>query len=401
MNNNKTSSIISLAAAALLVAGCDPFPKAPGGTPEVIRAVASGPTSLNQLDGPFANPNTDIVLDDAVLNDTFYIWFNKALDGSTVQAAPDFDPGTGLANDNPCDPAGSPLTNTLPADAQLCYTSGSAAGGGIIELTPAPVIGDADPTNANFWPVGTYSVSGTVKDYQGAPLSFSATFNVTHNPVFVAPDPYTVDLGWARVPGTDDLTFDYTIERLAKATAPEAGDTWELITSTAKWVPPASGANNEIFRVTGGVPGTRYWFRIRPNGVLTADSTPGTVKLGAAPSVAARANPLSNAVPPAPLPGTVQLSTAGIRGATYRLEQAVVPAVPTDPPAPLVWETATGTITSAAGATLTNPFTLATRPLVVNVSGLTAGTTYRFRYVPIFGGVDNTPTAQSNAVTPN
>lgn len=394
MNNIKTGTILLLAAA--LTAACDPFPKAPGGTPEVIRVVASGPTSEAKLDGPFADPTTDLVIDNAVLNDSFYVWFNKQMDGTTVQAGPDVSVVNGavIKNAAACDPAGSPLTNNLPATARLCYTSGSAIAGGIIEIRPKafPTL-TSDQTAENYWDVGSYSFSGTVKDYQGIPLAIAATFNVTHMPVFIEPDSYTIDLGWAR----DPAATNYTIQILQNDGAdPLPTDTWTTVTSTATWKPPvvALSGNNSIFRVTGLSPDAIYWFRVLPEGAVTANTVPAGIQMGSPPTPTARANPLDENG--AKIPDTARVSVARIRGAAYRVE--VTSDVTNDPPTG--WAPAAGPLTLPDGTVKTNPVTGVTAsPFIIDVGGLTNGNSYQVRFVPVFGGLDGTPTEASGPFT--
>jgi hypothetical protein len=404
MNHIKTSTILVLAAATLVTAACDPFPKAPGGSPAVLRAIASG-GNIEQVDGPFADP-TAIVVDDAPLDALFFVWFTKEMDGSTIQAFPDLDPSTGvtpldpllpnpafpgpgelpfLSVENTCEVGRSPLaTKVLPADASLCYASGSAQGGGIIEIS-----------SAFFWDVGAYRVGGTVRDVTGAALQFGATFNVTHKPVLLAPDGYNVDVAWAN----DPTATGFTIQRAEDPAGP-----WTNVVSGYQWREPGTPenpadpttANNEIYRNGALVPGSTYYYRILPEGTTSpAPSNPTSVDMPGAPNLAVRANPVG---PSGPRPDTVQVSLARIRGADYRVEIATVA---TDGTVGAYAAVATPITTVAAvPLPLANPIPAqATNPLLFNVTGLTNGTSYKLRVVPVFAGVDGTPTNASATVT--
>jgi hypothetical protein len=368
MNYIKTSTILVLAAATLVAAGCDPYPKAPGGAPAVLRAVASG-GNIEQVEGPFANPNA-IVVDDAPLDALFFVWFTKEMDGSSIQAQPD------QASADPCNLAGSPLTTSgFPSDTTLCYASGSAQGGGLIEIT-----------GAFFWDVGAYTVGGTVRDATGAPLQFGVTFNVTHKPVLLAPDGYNVDIAWAN----DPTATGFTIQRAEAATGP-----WTDVVTGTQWFEPGTTGNNEIFRNGALVPGSTYYYRILPEGTASpAPSNPTAVDMPGTPNLAVRANPVG---PSGPLPDTVQVSLARIRGADYRVEIATVTAGVVSAYAPV---TTPITTVAAVPLPLTNPIPAqATNPLLFNVGGLTDGISYKFRVVPVFAAVDGTPTNASATVT--
>jgi hypothetical protein len=381
MNNIKTGTILVLAAAAMLTAGCDPFPKAPGGAPKVLRAVSTGGSvggNIEQSVDLPADP-TAIVVDDATGDANFYVWFTKEMDGSTIQAAPDIDPATGLppAGD-PCDLAGSPLSVSanFPAGTTLCYASGSAQGGGILSLVPG-----------DYLDVGAYTIGGTVKDYQGIPLTFNATFNVTHKPWLVPSDAYTIDVGWTN----DSTATGFTIERTADANAagdaPAADATWTTVAQNRQWAPPTSTGNNAIFRNAGLEPGTTYFYRITPEGV--AGAVASTFKAGdslARPNIKTSVNPtLADGTVTT---NTVQIAMARIRSAAYRVQFTTV----IDSPAETDWVDADpANMLTTLGAALTNPITpRATNPFLFNVSGLAPGT-YLARIVPEWTGVVGTP----------
>lgn len=380
MNNIKTSTILALASAALLTAACDPFPDAPGGAPQVLRAVSTGTSVGGNIEQTADLPDpANVVVDDATGDANFVVWFTKEMDGSSIQALPDIDPLTGLppATD-PCDIAGSPLTTSgnFPAGTTLCYASGSAQGGGLIQITPS-----------DYMDVGVYTVSGTVRDYEGNPLDFAATFNVTHKPWLVPSDAYTIDVGW-----TNDSVnaTGFIIERTSTADGsdPLPGATWTEVVPDAQWAVPGSTGNNAIFRNAGLEPGTDYFYRITPVG--PAGATASSIQHGGTagvPSLKATPNPIL-AGTTVGAADTVQIALARIRSAAYRVQfKKTAPA-----PADADFTDAAGAITTNLGAVLTNPIApSASNPLIFNVDGLTNGATYEVRVVPEWTGVPGTP----------
>jgi len=121
-------------------------------------------------------------------------------------------------------------------------------------------------------------------------------------------------------------------------------------------------------------------------GVLEASSTPAAIEMGGPPALSARANPLD--ANGDKTPNTVTLSMARARGAAYRVQ--LTQDTVNDPPTG--WADAAGPITNQAGIAQANPVVGNTsNPLVLNVAGLTNGTTYKARIIPEYGGVPNTP----------
>jgi hypothetical protein len=375
MNNTKTGTILVLAVASLLTAACDPFPKAPGGAPGVLRAVSTGTSPGGNVEQSADNPDpANVVVNDATGDANFFVWFTKEMDGTTIQALPDTD----TSGADPCDMATSPLTNSgnFPAGSEICYASGSAQGGGILTVIPA-----------DYLDVGTYTVGGNVKDYQGNTLAFSATFNVTHKPWLVPSDAYTIDVGWTN----DSTATGFTIERTADANAagdaPAADATWTTVAQNRQWAAPTSTGNNAIFRNAGLEPGTTYFYRITPEGV--AGAVASTFKAGdslARPNIKTSVNPtLADGTVTT---NTVQIAMARIRSAAYRVQFTTV----IDSPAETDWVDADpANMLTTLGAALTNPITpRATNPFLFNVSGLAPGT-YLARIVPEWTGVVGTP----------
>ncbi|HET9553205.1 MAG TPA: hypothetical protein VFP50_09580, partial [Anaeromyxobacteraceae bacterium] len=179
---SKLRFLALLAAAVAVTAACDPFPAKPSGPPTIEKAIASGAFTA-EVDAPYADLNA-IVVDDAAQDSVLYIWFNKPMDGSTIQAFPDVDPKTGttpldplrpnpdyptkssvpfLAVQNTCELARSPLepTSALPAGSSICFTPSSPILGGLLAVTaPPPAVADGVP----LFVAGSYEVGGTVND---------------------------------------------------------------------------------------------------------------------------------------------------------------------------------------------------------------------------------------------
>lgn len=379
MNNIKTGTILALAAASMLTAACDPFPKAPGGAPAVLRAVSTGGSVGGNIEQSADLPDpAAVVVDDATGDANFFVWFTKEMDGSSIQALPDLDPVTLQPNTDPCNLAGSPLTVSanFPAGTTLCYAAGSAQGGGILTITPG-----------DFLDVGAYTVGGTAKDYQGIPLTFNATFNVTHKPWLVPSDAYTIDVGWTN-DSVNATAFKIERTSTADGSDPLPTATWTLVTDTATWAAPGSTGNNAIFRNAGLVPETTYFYRITPLPAGTPVSHFQTGTTLALPSLKAIANPVL-AGTTVGAANTVQIALGRIRSAAYRVQlKKTAPA-----PADADFADATGVITlPTGGAPLTNPITpRAANPLIFNLDGLTNGATYDVRIVPEWTGVAGTP----------
>jgi hypothetical protein len=165
-----------LAVATLLVAACDPFPSAPGGSPKLVRVVASG-TDLVIVGaggdetlglGPAAVADPSNVTVPGVSGDSIiFIQFNKPLDGSTIQASPDVD-SSGNPIAGSCTPAANlTMSATWPAGTAVCYYPASPDDGAQIYIEPAAVMATGD-----------YTISGTIKDYEGKSITIGVTFQV-------------------------------------------------------------------------------------------------------------------------------------------------------------------------------------------------------------------------------
>jgi hypothetical protein len=383
MNAHTMKTMKLIALAALVVAGCDPFPKIPTGTPEVMRAIATG--SVIQEASSVADQN-NIVVNDATLDSVFNVWFNYGLNPASVQAKPNVD-STGAEVTGATDATGSPLTTktftppggaptALPAGSAIAYQPGSATAGGIIQAT-AP----------DWWNVGAYSIGGTVTDTGGNPGTFKVTFNVTHQPAFVPTDPYTVDFAWANDPAATGFTVQI---QEATAADPVPAD-WVVLEAGVTWAAPGSTGNNSSYRIKALTPGTDYFVRVLPEPGLAETLSPaGLVSTSATPNVKTVANPPTVADPTGAA-GTVTLTWARMRSAAYRVQTSDDKLTWTDVPV--------ANMTNISGATpvpsTANPIAASSlNPYVLQITNVSIATHY-YRIVPEWPA----PTAGSHSGT--
>lgn len=236
--------LLPIAAVALTVAGCDPFPAKPGGDPRIVRVAATDQnwTYHSSVVENSGTPGT-VVVPDAFPLDKIYIQFNKPMNGMTLQKYADTDPAIpidpatvgiqslpadlGASPPRPApvpdngrpfssctvptnltlggfeevpgvpgvyDPAThdfQPGTGTYPVHTSVCYMPSSPSDGGYIVITPAVPL-----------KVGTtYTVKGTVKDYQDKALAIDVT-------VMVDPMPYSTTVDGLHFPGYG-VTYTY------------------------------------------------------------------------------------------------------------------------------------------------------------------------------------------------
>jgi hypothetical protein len=161
-----------LAVATLFVAACDPYPATDKSAPTVVRVIASGTTYVEVNGAAVANPAA-ITVPGVSADSMLYIQFSKDVDGSTIQAAPNYD-----ANHDPVPPttacalAGSPLNlaggAAFPAGTLVCYLPSAPTDGGQIYIQPG----------GGTLATGTYRVAGTVRDYQGNGITIGVDFVV-------------------------------------------------------------------------------------------------------------------------------------------------------------------------------------------------------------------------------
>jgi hypothetical protein len=182
MNAHTMKTMKLIALAALVVAGCDPFPKIPTGTPQVMRAIATG--SVIQEASSVADQN-NIVVNDATLDSVFNVWFNYGLNPASVQGKPNVD-STGAEVTGATDATGSPLTTktftppggaptALPkVKASATVTTTSAAAGNTLTIATVTLTAGTD-----------WSVAGT-DDEDATALAAAINANATLSPLVVA-----------------------------------------------------------------------------------------------------------------------------------------------------------------------------------------------------------------------
>jgi hypothetical protein len=224
--------LLPLAAIALIAAACDPFTAKPGGDPRVVRVITTDQdwtTHIETVENTGASAGT-VAVTKAYPGDKIVIHFNKPMKGSTLQKYTDVD--TNIPHDatsdgirsNPADP-GFPLAKppVPPTEAYddpghklpACLAPDNLTLTGF-EETPEvkgvwdPAAQDFEPgtgvyrgyTSVCYYPqavtdgaqlvikpakgmvVGTtYSVKGTVQDYEGKPLVLDITITVSDLPV--------------------------------------------------------------------------------------------------------------------------------------------------------------------------------------------------------------------------
>jgi hypothetical protein len=375
MNANAMKSLKLLALSALVLAGCDPFTKAPGGTPRVDRAIATG--SIVQEAASTAD-QADILVDDVTLDATLNLWFNVALDPTTVQALPNVD-STGAAN-NPAaatNAMNSPLTTKIGFGGTdtIVYQPGSAVNGGIVQAISGGV-----------WAAGDHVLGGTVKDLYGTTGTFRTTFRVSFIPVFVATDPYTIDMAWANDITASGYTVQFQAVTDARNNAANPNTlAWATLSTGVAYSDPfpvsQTTGTNSAYRVAALTPGTDYWFRVLPEGSTQGyASTANMVSTAAQPRLKATGNPVGAS---GPQPGVVNLSWARVRRAAYTVQSSANGNVWTnvDPSVTPMYDVSTSTpvaVTNPIAASPNNPYVLELRAVPVG--------TYYYRIVPSWTG---------------
>ena len=369
MKTNYTRQLLPLAAIALIASACDPFPAKPGGDPAIVRVTTTDQSwtlHTNTVDnagaaGTASNAN-------AFPLDQVYIQFNKPMSGSTLQKYPDFD-----ANGNPTSVASLPaadqatgictpptnLTHTFGAGTTFCYMPSAPTDGGQLIITPgsAMVVG------------ASYSVTGTVKDYEGKSLTIDVT-------VSVDPLPQTSTIDGLKYPGNGisyayGLIVDWFPTGAASYTLEWAPDnagapgTWTPIAipltacSEAQDSPPGTAGSAGLgydvceYTFTELPASTQYWVRVGDGDAPTTwreIAAPASTrsKLGVTLT-----NFALSTAPSVLVPGAVGLAWGRVAGGTSGLDPAqpwVVERAPDVSGAAGTFADITATLVDAAGA---------------------------------------------------
>jgi hypothetical protein len=353
MKNTNKWQFLVIVAAALSAAACDPFPAAPSGDPAVVRVTTydgSVSSTVERSGGAAGTVSTDL----ATPFSTIFIQFNKPMDGSSIQDPADYGKGilyfdpTATPPTSGCVAAsglslgGAFSTNTL--ETAVCNYSSSATDGGQIAIY-----------SLNLMVLGeTYTVSGTVRDYEGKSLPINVTVQVDDTP-FATPSSngYTNIVQWweRAAPGA------YTLD-----TAPDvsgAPGTWAPVVGA----PTCDGVECTYNHIALN-PLSKHWYRLTEVGQTRrqiGSAVQGT-SLG-------RAVTLANvAVAGVVQPGQLRATWSTVTGATgFVLERSLNPDA-----TPAVWTTVYTAVTNTTGS----------RNFVDTL--LTSGTTYYYRVTPTY-----------------
>lgn len=337
MTTKNNWQILVLAAATLLVAACDPFPSKPGGDPSVVRVTTYDGSVSNTVERTTGAAGT-VATDLATPFSAIFVQFNKPMDGSSIQAANTMANGVLYFTDatDQCLPAAGVSLTGFTANTSVCdYSSSPTDGGQMAIWSQDPlVLGD------------TYTVTGSVKDYEGKSLPVDVTVQVDDTPFAVpSSNGYTISVFWweRAVPGA------YTLE-----TAPDASGapgTWTTLGAATCDGIECVFTHNELEPLSG------HWYRLTEAGQTRRQI--GAAVFGTS---AGRAITLANvAVGGVVQPGQLRATWSSITGATgYLLERKA----------------------STDTAWVDTGYTGTTRNFVS--TGLTSGTTYEFRVRPLY-----------------
>ncbi len=279
---NTKTLLTSLAALGLLAAGCDIFPSQAGGTPKVVRVLAidqlalSSPPEVGTPDaaGAFvltgvdaSNVNTAGPNGHASRFQFIDVQLNKVMDGASIQTKiDDCTPAAGgltvaVTPAQPTAGCGDPNQSQIscfPPSWFTCYipqTSDTTVGSQIF-VFQTPDATPYDPTSgpaaqgAGLLPGYTYTVTGTVKDLQGASLTINTSVTAQTAPMVLGTvDTTNVNLAW-------NLTSD--LDHVDLQRAPDSDGTG---TAPGTFATIAAGATSP--HTDGGLTaGTPYWYQL-------------------------------------------------------------------------------------------------------------------------------------------
>jgi hypothetical protein len=394
MKNQITKFLLPLAALTLVTVACDPFPAKPGGDPAVLRVMAYGfgsnatPSSGHSVTQETGTAGAFVVTD-AFPDDSIRVHFSKPMDGSTIQGNSQYNPDGTTIRVDPLDPTSDPIpcvkaTNVIlsanfPANTPVCYDPASPTDGGALFI-PGPV--DADGAVAWMKYGEVYTITGTVKDYEGKALTLNVSVSTDQRPLPFprSSDGYSASLDW-----NDSGAPGYEVLWSPTGVAGSYVHLWYFdngdICDGFFCSPWAYGG---LYH-TQLTPQTDYWYQVKETTGSTA--TPPDVATATRPDVAGpitTVKPLlptlgvTTTPPPGPtiIPGVIKVSWPRVRGVTsYQIEQAADAAT-------LSWSV----IATQAGTTAATQSYLAVGPAGTATAGtLASGTKYWFRVTPVYG----------------
>ncbi len=386
--------LLPLAAIALIAAACDPFPAKPGGDPRVVRVSthdADWTGNAVTVENTGASPGT-VTLSGAYPLDTIYVAFNKPMNGLTLQASREYDDNGNKLSPVYSKPANLTTTGFGPGTT-FRYYPGSVSDGAQVIITPdaAMVFGTS------------YTVTGTVQDYEGKSLAINITVTVDPSVTATAVDGlahpgYGVSYAYGlMVDWFPTGALSYTLE-------------WALDAATPVWsapiaIDPATACGPAYdFNVAATTPigydvceyllpelppSTDYLIRVGEGAAPTVWNETAASTRGPLPVTLTNFAATGSAVT---IPGAVQLAWGRVLPATSwtRSGNVVQPAwvverAPEVDGAPGTWADITATLSTTA-STATTPVARLTTSTSRSAVDLTAtpGTAYYYRVRPAF-----------------
>ena len=426
MKNQITKLLLPLAALTLVTVACDPFPAKPGGNPVILRVTLYDPATghSNNIEPIAASGNT--LIDNAQPGDAIRIHFSKPMDGSTIQKYNNYatnipiDPGsdgilTTAANNtvvppivaftdpgisyDPCFPAdnltltgfettpGVPIafvpasgnvvadTGVYPINTLVCYDPSSVEGGGQLVVYPGA------PLKLGR----TYTISGTVKDYEGKPVSINVVITADRRPLPFArsSDGYSASLDWL-----DSGAAGYQV--LGSTTGLAASYTllWEIDPANdcdgIICSPYATALGGALYQ-TELTPLTDYWYQVKETTAPTGGTVtvtrpevagPITTVNSLRPTLGVATNTATS--PVTVFPGIIRLSWSAVKGINgYDIEQSTDVGT--------TWTLAVHQVATQASTTFYFAGTAGDGKTTPTAAGtLTSRTSYSFRVTPTY-----------------
>jgi len=292
MNTKLTKFLLPLAALALGSVACDPFPAKPGGDPAVVRVVTYGGSlgTSNTVETVTGGntASTDYAEPDSIIR----VQFNKPMDGASIQAYNNYNAPVGV---DPCTPAALFDVSDFPAGTLVCYDPTSATDGGSAVVLPGALLVYGT----------TYTVAGSVKDYEGKSLTLNVSVTVDQRPIPFGVDGYTTGVDWF----DSGTATSYEVLRASSAAGP-----FTLVV-TADPAVDCDGVLCEVLDLEK-VPNTDYYYQVKEiTGVTSvtrpAAQTPGSTFGALSPTLGVVS---TTTVPPTIIPGTIRVAWGSTQG---------------------------------------------------------------------------------------